>query len=1254
MGSSKKQTVSYWYHPTFQMVLHEGPFDKLLEIRGGDVTAWKGEMTASGSIQIDAANIWGGEEKEGGIQGTVDVSFGEMDAQPNAYFQTAIGADPSGHNGYALLQFNGGRYGAGNPYPKPISVLTERLYQGWLDDACWYPEKVAVPVLDGAVTLLGNGWEYQLELFDEPNTVWNNFETPEEGWLQGGELPYVTGGPYWTPMRSNIWVRRRIQVNGTGLTLNIAAENGCAVWVDGEFIGSNNPENIPIPNNENNPVSYPINKWGTLEVVVKAYAEINAVNDAGNVLVMSITGDSMAGMNPAHVIYDSLVYLQGEPVGMIDEASFRAAADTLYAEGFGICTKYDHDRESIDQFRQRMLDLIGAECSRYNGRWYLDLIRPLGDEAIAALPVLGDDDILDWEEDVATIDDMVNQVSVKWFDPLTKQERVTAPVHALAAINAMGAVSAEIKQYLEVPYENLANRLAARDLQNKSTPTRRLRLTTNRRPYIWRKGHAFRLQAPKRGISDMVCRVAEIDRGTLQSGAIRLVAVQDVFSMPSTAYVLGQPPVPPASQEPKAIQHQVLFEAPYVELAGSLSQADLAAMDADAGYIVAAASRPGAGVGYALLTRPSGGEFDRIGIFDWCPSAVVVEGAGVTETEFTLASGSYLDRVDVGTAALWGDELVRVDAAPDPGTGAVTLARGCGDTVPQRHAPGELIYFFDAWSSTDRVEYAAAETVEAKLLPRTGTQELSESAATLLSVTMDQRAARPYPPGDFKINGDPDPDPETPITAALEVTWAHRDRVQQADQLVDTTVGDVGPEDGVSYTVEYYTEQGTTPVDSETAINGTASTPWVAPSSGKYRVELFSVRDGLESWQRHSRVILIGAEPWTPAMLSVQPAVWMDWDSAVTVVSGAASEWSNSKGSIGGDFSQATSANRPTIVASDPDIAVRVLSFNGTTAWLRQQSTAAGNIFRQVGAGWAFAVVKKRGADLSGTTRVLVYSPRSTDGATRFQVAVGRPDAPNSNALLVKRLDADSTSQLNGSVTPGDWIIRCDIMDWSQGAGFIYVNGALDASNTSLTTSGDTSDTAAFNNRLSIGADASTATPGGNADVDLACLIVGSGSLPSIAERQRLEGWAAWATGLQDNLAAAHPFRYAMPYVQTPVLQPSFATDPVVIGFVAEDSGSDVGVASGPAIGAPFGVLLEPTPALGLGEGLTVSSDGDDIYVRLDGLAPPAQPAQAKIMDHQGGLIAVVPLTDQTGYSDGAAAGSLEDGQVYYVRIEEA
>ena len=1032
MGSSKKQTVSYWYHPFFQLALHEGPFDKLLKIRGGDVDAWVGELTASGSITVDAPNLWGGEEKEGGIQGTFDVMFGEMDAEPNVFFQTAMGPDPSNHNGVALLQFNSGRYGAGNPYPKAISVLTERIYEGWLDDVCWYPETAEVPTVGTGTaplpaTLLVTGQPLveggplcatanavvAPEFVGVPTSTGADIGAvaayADGYWvLAGDHVARVAQSVYeWTPIASALRCLGGLAGSSRGWILNgdqgpvlfdrvavsahppaafevyrfttdgayfsahgeeayMVTSTESAFWMDVDYRGvlvrtevlagsplpavCHRPGNIDsfrdileydgalyatvsinlgarhqLRRSWDDGVTWPdilideeVGGLVPVQLVftgthllclaglnqyvwsdVDGFAEARATGllatthadgrqiaaTAGRAYIIGKTGPDNAFcglvstadgvtfgamvplpvasvrsiaaspappvfptgyMNPAHVVWDSIVYLQGEPAASIDDASFRAAAARLYAEGFGICTKFNHAQETIEQFRQRILDLIGAECSRYNGRWYLDLIRELSPTEIAALPVLSDDDILDWQEDPTNRDDAVNQVAVKWFDPETKQSRITPHVHALAAINTLGSVNAEVREYPEVPYEPLANRLALRDLRNKSSPARRFNHTTTRKPYNWRKGRAFRLQSPKRGIADMVCRVADIDRGTLQSGAIRLVAVQDIFAMPATAYVTGQPSLPPPSPVPEPIAHQLLFEAPYVELAGVLSPADLAALDADAGFILAAGVKPGNGQGYALLTRPAGGDFERIGTFDWCPSAVVVEGSGFTDTGFTLAAGSLLARVELGTAALWGSEFVRVDAL-DMGTGAVEFGRACGDTVPARHDPGERIYFFDAWGVTDQVEYATAETVEAKLLPRTGTQELSEADVTGLDITMDQRAARPYPPAGVRLNGEAYP---ATVAGDVEITAYHRDRVAQADQLVDQTVGDIGPEPGTTYVVRNVD----TVTESETYFaSGITAFPHVVPADDlavSNRLEVYSLRDGLESWQR--------------------------------------------------------------------------------------------------------------------------------------------------------------------------------------------------------------------------------------------------------------------------------------------------------------------------------------------------------------------------------------------------------------------
>ncbi|MEX7584622.1 hypothetical protein AB6V43_22150, partial [Stenotrophomonas maltophilia] len=113
---------------------------------------------------------------------------------------------------------------------------------------------------------------------------------------------------------------------------------------------------------------------------------------------------------------------------------------------------------------------------------------------------------------------------------------------------------------------------------------------------------------------------------------------------------------------------------------------ELAALPADAGYMLTMGASPANGLNYSLWSKTGGEEFADQGVADWCPTATVAEAASrlPSETAFTLAGGSNLDRVTIGTAALWGSELVRVDAL-DTSTGAVTFGRGVGDTPPVDH-----------------------------------------------------------------------------------------------------------------------------------------------------------------------------------------------------------------------------------------------------------------------------------------------------------------------------------------------------------------------------------------------------------------------------------------------------------------------------------------------------------------------------------------------------------------------------------------
>ncbi|GGD45667.1 DUF7483 domain-containing protein [Pseudoxanthomonas indica] len=557
----------------------------------------------------------------------------------------------------------------------------------------------------------------------------------------------------------------------------------------------------------------------------------------------------LLGMNPAHMIYDSLVSqsMQGEPPASIHQGSFRSAAYRLYRERFGLCTEYDPDAETVEQFRQRICNVIGAQCSRsrVDGLWYLDLIR--ADYSLAALPILTDDDILDFKEQGSTLDDAVNQISVKWFDPQRKEDRTTAPLQALGAIMAAGGVNAEVLEYPEIPIEPLALRAGQRDLWAKSRPPRRFDLVCSRAPYALRMGTRFRLQAPRRGIGDMVCMVGDIDAGTLRSGAVRMVALQDFYSMPATTYIRPQVPGEEPDEAPQGAPQQRLVELPYVELAATMSHADLEAMPDGVGYVGAIATAPRVGTNFALYTKAEGEEYGEGTIGNWAPAATFEDDAGLTTTVLQVAGQSGLSRAAIGSRVLWEREECRLDAQ-DTEAGTVTLARGCADTAPVPHAPGTVAYFYEDAHAVDGREYADGEVVTAKLLTRTASQVQDPDEAPTLTLGIVARPFRPYLPGRLRINDEILPEY---LFGAITVSWQHRDRLLQADQLVEhEAMGPVAPEPGTTYTVRWYIDGVLDHTDS--GVSG-LSTTYTASADGRLRIEVEAVRDGETSYQMHVR-----------------------------------------------------------------------------------------------------------------------------------------------------------------------------------------------------------------------------------------------------------------------------------------------------------------------------------------------------------------------------------------------------------------
>ncbi len=133
-GSSKKQTVGYRYFLGMHMVLCYGPVQSLNKIFIGKRLAWSGNITSSTTTSINKPNLFGGEKKEGGVLGRVDVCMGESTQQRNSYLMNRLGPDIPAYRGVLGLVFregssrtysssgSGGYIAAMSPYPKAWAV----------------------------------------------------------------------------------------------------------------------------------------------------------------------------------------------------------------------------------------------------------------------------------------------------------------------------------------------------------------------------------------------------------------------------------------------------------------------------------------------------------------------------------------------------------------------------------------------------------------------------------------------------------------------------------------------------------------------------------------------------------------------------------------------------------------------------------------------------------------------------------------------------------------------------------------------------------------------------------------------------------------------------------------------------------------------------------------------------------------------------------------------------------------------------
>lgn len=103
-------------------------------------------MAANFTININAPELFGGEDSEGGIVGSVEFLMGNDDQVCPPRIAALLGGLVPGFRG-SFTAFFDGLLAVNNPYPKPWKFRVRRWSDGW-DGEPWYPEKAMIALGD--------------------------------------------------------------------------------------------------------------------------------------------------------------------------------------------------------------------------------------------------------------------------------------------------------------------------------------------------------------------------------------------------------------------------------------------------------------------------------------------------------------------------------------------------------------------------------------------------------------------------------------------------------------------------------------------------------------------------------------------------------------------------------------------------------------------------------------------------------------------------------------------------------------------------------------------------------------------------------------------------------------------------------------------------------------------------------------------------------------------------------------------------
>lgn len=781
----ESQGGGIFYYAGMHMVICHGVCDALKSVYvDGKVLfftdlPYNTGLTSSAEIEADSPMLFGGKASEGGITGLVDILFGTPAQTQNAYLQTHLGNDIPAFRGVmsAVLKQV---YLGNTQYIRPWSFVVQRIHKTTDGSAQWYDAKAQVntpyQTLDADFTLAALNAPMYGAVFQSLSAVNNYIIRKPAG------LTYQA----WSPDGGTTWKNEfNVYVNSTyyAPTTYWSGTYASAALAEAAF-----EDEIVTIDSRNAFLFY-------IDITEAAGSRGN--NSGG--LSLEILSSHQNDMNPIHIVRELLtdtVIGMGASSGEIDSVSFEAAADICYNEGMGLSLVMD-TRGTVEDAITDVLAHCGAVLYTdiTTGKFAIKMVRD--DYDVNSIPVLDSTNIIRVAKaSRPTFSELVNSVTVSYYDyKLRAIKTVSAQDHAL--ISAVGAVIDEKVEYLSFSNGDIAARAALRDLKMLSTPLLNASIECTREAATLKPGDVFLLNIDD--FSNVVMRVQKITYGDAESNVVKIDAMEDSFSMTTYGVVTEQ--IEQDFIEPADMVDYFVEESPYHLLAERYGQSTANALLAGTptfGAVSVAGANP-ASCNEAIVLEDG----EDTSVMTFCAMAELdgdITSISTTTIPIQNWTTSIADVV-TGSICYVGGEFMRVDNV-DTGAGEITVGRGCLDTYPKLHTDGDVILFIgDSYTVTD-TEYLDGDAPEIKLLTTVSGSVLAEADATGHTITMDSRAARPYPVADLQVDGDAEPDPDAAQAYPIDITWKARNRLRNvASAILDWFDAAETAEAGTTYDV---------------------------------------------------------------------------------------------------------------------------------------------------------------------------------------------------------------------------------------------------------------------------------------------------------------------------------------------------------------------------------------------------------------------------------------------------------------------